>query len=330
VYVLELAGEDDAFAAYEAGCALGHGATVVAPGLATVPEIDPERVCTLALTRVASRVVATADASVSGARDALDASDGTETAGDEGNATTVAVRAHDIRGTSGVDTQAAERALGDVLSDAGMEIDLDHPDQTLRALFAADGCWLGWEAAASRRDYGDRAPTDRPFFQPGSMPPLLARAIVNIAGASPGRTIYDPLCGTGGIPMEAALAGADVLASDAQAKMANGTQRNLAALVPAERVRGVVQADVRQLPLPDGSVHAAAFDLPYGRQSPRTGARVAADALAEARRITGRAVVVADRPLVDHATSAGWQVERRFERRVHRSLDRHIHVLTPG
>jgi len=327
VYVLELAGEDDPFAAYEAGCALDEEATVVAPGLATVAGIDADRVRHLALTRGASRVVVTTAASVSAARDALVAAEVVATAEDQPSPTTAAVRATDVRGTSGVDAQSAERALGEALSDAGFGIDLDDPDRTLLALFAGEGCWLGWQTATSRRDFGERAPTDRPFFQPGSMPPLLARALVNIAGARPGRTICDPLCGTGGLPIEAALAGADVLASDAQAKMVRGARRNLGAFVPQSRLRGVVRADARQLPLPDDAVHATVFDLPYGRQSPRTGASVAADALTEARRIAGRAVVVADRPIADQATAAGWRLERQFERRVHRSLDRHIHVL---
>lgn len=329
MYVLELAGEDDAFAAYEAGCALDRETTVAAPGLATVDGIERARIRRLALTRFASRAVAETANDVDAARDGLAAA----LAGDEIEPTaelpSVAVRARDVRGTANIDTQAAERDLGRALSDDGFEIDLDDPERTLRALFADEGCWLGWEAAASRRDFGDRAPTDRPFFQPGSMPPLLARALVNVAGARPGRTIYDPLCGTGGLPIEAALAGADVLASDAQGKMVRGARRNLVSLVPHSRIRGVVRADARDAPLADDTVHAAVFDLPYGRQSPQTGADVTAGALAEGRRVAGRAVVVADRPVDELATAAGWRVDRRFERRVHRSLDRHVHVLMP-
>lgn len=55
-------------------------------------------------------------------------------------------------------------------------------------------CALGWLAAESVRDFGTRAPTDKPFFQPGSMDPLLARAVANVAGARSGATILDPMC----------------------------------------------------------------------------------------------------------------------------------------
>jgi tRNA (guanine10-N2)-dimethyltransferase len=41
-------------------------------------------------------------------------------------------------------------------------------------------------------------------------------------------------------------------------------------------------------------------------------------------------VVVADRSWADEAEEAGWTVEERFERRVHGSLTRHVHVLRRG
>jgi tRNA (guanine10-N2)-dimethyltransferase len=149
-------------------------------------------------------VIGHADATVKGTRALLSAS-----SLDRGG--TVAVRARDVRGSSDVDTQAVERELGDVLVDRGFSIDLDDPDHELRAVFArgepsgdvdadsADISVLGWLTVESRRDYGERKPTERAFFQPGSMDPLLARALVNIAGAAPGRTILDPMCGTGGV-----------------------------------------------------------------------------------------------------------------------------------
>jgi tRNA (guanine10-N2)-dimethyltransferase len=73
-----------------------------------------------------------------------------------------------------------------------------------------------------------------------------------------------------------------------------------------------------------------AFDAPYGRKSKVVGDRdgLVRGALAEARRVAPRAVVVADRDVTDGARAAGWRVVARHERRVHRSLVRHVHVLT--
>ncbi|NHN46025.1 methyltransferase domain-containing protein [Halostella sp. JP-L12] len=349
MYVLELGGEDDAFAAREAASA-ATGVSVVGPGLATASALAPDRVRTLAYTHRACEVLGRSDASVAGARALLSASsldrDGT-----------VAVRARDVRGSSGVDTQAVERELGGVLVDRGFDVDLDDPDHELRALFArgepsgdadaeaADVCYLGWLTAESVRDYGDRTPTNRPFFQPGSMDPLLARALANVAGAAPGRTVLDPMCGTGGVLIEAGLVGARVLGNDAQRRMVRGSRENLRAFLGDGAEFGIVRGDATRLPFPDGSVDAderssssprswtvdgVVFDAPYGRQS-----KIAthdlddlvAGALSEARRLAPRTVMVADRSWAGVARDAGWEIESSFERRVHRSLTRHVLVL---
>lgn len=345
VYGLELAGQDDAFAAREAATACSS-VEIVAPGLATARGLDPDRFAGLAYTRAAIDLVAKTTPSIEAARTAL------EVASIDRRGT-VAVRARDVRGSSGVSTAGAERELGAVLVDRGFEVDLDDPDHELRVLFSDDigddasidsstdsgsssdrsneqsVCLLGWLAAETVRDYGDRRPTDRPFFQPGSMAPLDARAIANLAGAAPGRRFVDPMCGTGGILLEAALVGADVFGVDAQPKMVRGTRQNLDALVP-ERSPAVLLGDATALPFPDDVADAIAFDAPYGRQS-KIARHELVDlvrgALSESRRIAPRGVMVADRSWEETATDVGWTVERRFERRVHGSLVRHVHVL---
>lgn len=319
MYVLELGGEDDAFAAREAS----PDAEVVAPGVGVVVGIVPERVRGLAYTHRASALVGRTDASVESARVLLETAPLDRTG-------TVAVRARDVRDTAGVDTQQAERTLGSVLVERGFDVDLSNPDHELRALFSDDSCFLGWLEVESRRDFGSRMPTDKPFFQPGSMDPLLARALANIAGAGPGATLLDPMCGTGGLLVEAGLVGATVLGFDAQWKMTRGAATNLAHYLPEDAAFGVVRGDATHLPLPDDSVDAVVFDAPYGRQSKIANFDLddlVAGALAEARRVADRAVVVGDRDWAAAAREIGWTVESTFERRVHRSLTRYVAVL---
>jgi tRNA (guanine10-N2)-dimethyltransferase len=338
VYVLELGGDDDAFAAAEAAAA-ATDVRVFAPGLALAADVDHERFRGLAYVHRAGEHVAEADPTVDAAVDALqDASLDREG--------TVAVRARNVRNTTEVDTQQAERDLGGVLVDRGFAVDLEDPDHELRALFA-DGeagttCLLTWLETESVRDYGERKPTDRPFFQPGSMDPLLARAVCNLARVGPGDRVLDPMCGTGGLLIEAGLLGARPLGTDAQAKMVAGARRNLAVSVPDF---DVARADATSLPLREGSVDvderrssgrqakpvdAVVFDAPYGRQSKIESHELAdlvRGALGEARRVADRCVLVADRDWHDAAETAGWTVTDRFERRVHRSLTRYVLVL---
>jgi tRNA (guanine10-N2)-dimethyltransferase len=357
VYCLEFAGEDDRFAACEAR-SVATDVSRIGVGLATARGIDPGGIERLAYTRRASDLLGHTDASIASAVALLSAATVDRTG-------TVAVRARDVRSRVGVDTQRVERELGQVLVDRGFEIDLDDPDHELRAVFApsvpdeedvdsgdvgdeatVDGddvghrigedddggaiCVLGWLTAESIRDYGERKPTDRPFFQPGSMDPLLARALVNVAGAREGATILDPMCGTGGVLIEAGLVGARVVGVDAQTKMVRGARENLAAALPADVDSETIRGDAARLPISDGTVDGVVFDAPYGRQSKIEADRLetlVAGALAEARRVGSRAVVVADRPWVAEAREAGWTVVERFERRVHRSLVRHVLVL---
>jgi tRNA (guanine10-N2)-dimethyltransferase len=92
----------------------------------------------------------------------------------------------------------------------------------------------------------------------------------------------------------------------------------------------VLRGDATRLPLGDDVVDGVVFDAPYGRQSKierHSLADLVAGALAEARRVAPRAVVVGDRSWRTAASETGWRVEATFERRVHRSLTRHVHLL---
>lgn len=339
MYLLELAGTDDAFAAYEAASAASR-VTVRGGGVATARGIT-DRVSQLALTHRVSDLIGTTAPDLDGARALLEAASIDRTG-------SVAVRARDVRGATDVSTQAVERALGSILVERGFTVDLEKPDHELRAVFAGspsttewegdaieiapdadDGvCALGWLAVEPPRDFTDRAPTDRPFFQPGSMDPALARALVNVAGARPGARVLDPMCGTGGLLLEASRVGSSVVGVDALEKMVSGTRENLAAARAAEF--DVCRGDARRLPFAADAFDAVVVDAPYGRQTKVSADSLAVlleDALAEARRVAPRAVVVGDRPWAAVAREAGWTVSAQFQRRVHRSLDRFIHVL---
>ena len=319
MYLLEFVGEDDGFALREAA-SRAAGVERLAPGLGTARGL--ERAETLAYTRRVCRLVGTCDPEIDAAVAlVLAAAAGTERSG------TVAVRCRDVRGLSGVDTQAVERRLGSVLVDRGFDVDLEEPTHTLVALFSEGLAALGWLETEAVRGFGARKPTKKPFFQPGSMAPMDARALANIAGAGPGRRILDPMCGTGGVLVEAGLAGADIVGVDAQRRMVAGSERNLRRYLEGG---SVLCGDATSLPFADDTFDGVVFDAPYGRQSKvEAGSleELVGGALAEARRVGTRAVLVGDRSWAAAAESAGWRVTDRFERPVHASLVRHIHVL---
>jgi len=277
VYVLELAGQDDDFAAREAA-SVASDVTLVAPGLATASELDHACARTLAYTHHASELVGTCDPDVESARALLRR---------RPHHRPLWLRRgprrrrplHNRRRHPGHRT-----GTRGVLVDQGFSVDLENPDHELRVVFSdAAGdvdddtpgriCAVGWAVAASVRDFGQRMPSDRPFFQPGSMAPMDARALANLAGARPGATILDPMCGTGGIPIEAGLLGARVVGSDAQWKMVRGANRNLADALGADRSAAdprypdpgawdVFRADATEFPVRNGAIDGVVFDAP--------------------------------------------------------------------
>ncbi|MFP4591281.1 MAG: methyltransferase domain-containing protein [Halobacteriales archaeon] len=328
MYLLELAGEDDRFAIAEAAVAATRPRRL-APGVASAAGVDLERARHLARTHAVLESAARAAGGVEAVRAAAVAMPLERTG-------TIAVRCRDVRGTAGVDTTAVEHAVGAVLVDRGLDVDLEAPAHVLRVLAAGrdgDTRWyLGWVVLEPERGFGTRRPPRRPFQQPGTMGPQLARTLVNLSGVGPDECFLDPMCGPGALVLEAGLLGARPLGVDYQARMVRGARRNYAALGPTKPPIQVLRASAHALPV--SAADAAAFDAPYGRQSPigHASARELVDAtLAELAAVVPRCVAVFDRPLAAIAQRSGWRVLETFERPVHRSLTRHVAVLErPG
>jgi tRNA (guanine10-N2)-dimethyltransferase len=203
---------------------------------------------------------------------------------------------------------------------------LDNPPTEYRAIFSAGRCYLG--LLISRIDRGGfdrRPPGSRPFFHPGVMMPRMARALVNISLVRKGELLLDPFCGTGGIVLEAAMAGALGVGSDIDPCMVTGSRSN----VPEA---DFLAADTTALPFPDSTFPAIVTDFPYGQSVSIAGESLEVlylDALQELRRVLvpgRRAVVVTHRDISRYAGSI-FSIQAAYTQRVHRSLTRRILVL---
>jgi len=216
-----------------------------------------------------------------------------------------------------------ERMMGDLITG---DVSLNNPQEEYRAIFSDGTCYLGRVIQRIERgSYAYRNPMRRPFFHPGVMMPLMARAMVNLTHVRPDEIFYDPFCGTGGILLEAELVGARTVGSDIDQKMINGFCNNIRDAV-------CFRADTCQLPIGDGAVDAIGTDLPYG-QSTAIGASslewLYDASLSEIRRVLrrgGRGVVVTHRD-ISSAASEYFDIIHAFDQRVHKSLTRRILVL---
>ncbi len=207
-------------------------------------------------------------------------------------------------------------------------VSLAHPDVEVRIVLGPSSTYLTLlRAGVERSAYEARRVALRPFSQPISLHPRLARALVNLTGVAHGQPLADPFCGTGGILLEAGLAGARPLGLDIRPEAVEGTRRTLDAF----GVRGDLRVgDVGELPSWTGGVLAIATDPPYGRSTTTRGEplvklyRRAFTAIAEALVRAGKAaLIVPDLSYVELA-AGHLQLLEAFPLRVHRSLTRHF------
>jgi tRNA (guanine10-N2)-dimethyltransferase len=245
-----------------------------------------------------------------------------------------AVRAERL-GESGPRRMTVEREIGAALADVG-RVDLIDPQVIVRAFIDGEYVWVGrriWDR--DPKETAARHVKHRPVGSPVSLPPKLARSLVNLSRVPRGKVLYDPFCGTGGVLLEAAAMGIAVVGSDLDPEMVAATKTNLAHYKLPEA--GLFSSDVgraseelgRRRIVPDVVV----CDLPYGR-SASTGKEALAklydrsfEAIRSVLRPDGRAVVGLPSESAAKRAADYLEVIDLFKVWVHRSLTRHFVVL---
>lgn len=237
---------------------------------------------------------------------------------------TFSARVKKVHGTQIGDSQLTlERLIGTMIDGT---VALKAPEEEYRLVCSGDRCYLGKVIhRIDRGGFAYRNPMRRPFFHPGVMMPIMARALVNISLVQPGELLFDPFCGTGGVLLEASLVGAGVLGGDADMEMISGCRRNLPGA-------DLMRADATALPVETGVTDAVVTDLPYGQSVRIHGSsmeRLYDASFGEIRRVLAdgrRAVVVTHRDVTDIASNH-FSVSQLYTQRVHKSLMRRIMIL---
>jgi 23S rRNA G2445 N2-methylase RlmL len=109
-----------------------------------------------------------------------------------------------------------------------------------------------------QRDY-------RAVSLPAALKPTIAAAMVQLTQPQPEDVFLDPMCGSGTILIERALAGRyrQLLGGDRDPEAVAATTENIG---PRYKPIEIQQWDAAALPLEDGSVSALATNLPFGKQ----------------------------------------------------------------
>jgi 23S rRNA G2445 N2-methylase RlmL len=104
-------------------------------------------------------------------------------------------------------------------------------------------------------------------YGPTTLQPSIAACMVRLARVEAGQVVADPMCGSGTIPVEAALAHPDsvIIASDLYAQCICNTAANVAAFAAGRNI-AILHSCATALPLRAGSVQRIIVDLPWGQR----------------------------------------------------------------
>jgi 23S rRNA G2445 N2-methylase RlmL len=137
-----------------------------------------------------------------------------------------------------------------------------------------DDAWLEiWISLVGERflagirlsDHSMRQRDYRAVSLPAALKPTIAAAMVQLTRPSPEDIFLDPMCGSGTILIERALAGryALLLGGDRDGAAVEATRENVG---PRYKPIEIRQWNAADLPLDSGSVSALASNLPFGKQ----------------------------------------------------------------
>ncbi len=227
-----------------------------------------------------------------------------------------------------------EREVGSIVSRMvpRLSVRLQNPDLAFVCVIYENKFLLGISGYSKPSGLiAPRRPRKRPVFHPSTMPPKIARCMVNLARATPGAMFLDPFSGVGGIAIEASVIGCRVIGADAILRMLRGARRNMNYF--GLEAEGFLNADARQLPLRD--LDAVATDPPYGRGSSTMGTKVTALVSRFLEGVRGSmkkgAHLCISSPMeVDieaYAREIGFLLKEKHLAKVHRSLTRQFVVL---
>lgn len=230
---------------------------------------------------------------------------------------------------------ALPRSLGRAFVAGGGRVDLRRPEVTYVLLPGpGEGRWGLFEEAArvDRPTFESRRSPRLPFSKPITLPPRLARVVVNLAEVPAGGRLLDPFCGTGALLAEGGLLGCRLVGADIDGTMVRGAMANLAHLGLSPEA--VVQADVEQLAETSALREPAdglVGDPPYGRSASTRGEttrEVVGKLVVSLPRLLkpgGLAVILLPEPRLPEPLPSGLvEVGEPIPQRVHRSLTRWV------
>jgi tRNA (guanine10-N2)-dimethyltransferase len=214
----------------------------------------------------------------------------------------------------------------------GSQVNLTEPTITFQGVLAHSTFLFGIRLLELKRNrFEARNPINRPTHHPSTIPPKLARCLVNLARITKTSLVLDTFCGTGAFLIEAGLIGCRVIGCDINATMIKGCRRNLNHynILP----EGLLVADAQSIALT--TVNAVVTDPPYGRAASRHGIPLKSLVLNTLTNIKsflshrGHVALIVPQgiPWQQHIITIGYSLVEAHLIREHKSLTREILIF---
>ena len=227
------------------------------------------------------------------------------------------------------DSEFSDKYLGGLVYDKlkNPVVKLHGSETEINFLFTKNKVFVAILLSEIEKSFNGRKPHLRPEFHPTSLHPKLARALVNLTGATKGSKVLDPFCGSGGLLIEAGLMGLKPVGYDLDGDMINRSRINLDSF--KLKNYKLVQKDSTKL---SDKFDFVVSDLPYGRNS-----KVSHDLeilylsfLKSLKIILGKSAVIVFPDFVDCKKlikKSGLKLVEEFDFYLHKSLSKKIVVL---
>lgn len=216
-----------------------------------------------------------------------------------------------------------------IKSGTGAKVSMNNPDVTILVILTTERIYVCKSFKSQLRGLlRARRPGKKEFFHPSMMSAQLARVMCNLARIMPGKIVFDPFCGGGGILCEIATLGAKPVGMDLNWRLLTGANQNIISMNFYEY--NLIQGDAQFLPI--FACDCIVTDPPYGRASSTKGSdpkQLVEVLLKQSRSLLkppGNVCICTstEMQIPEILNDIGLKVEFDIHVRVHRSLTREV------
>ena len=227
----------------------------------------------------------------------------------------------------------------------GFNVNLNQPDIQIQTIISSSILLIGVLLfEPNRKAILNRSPSQRSYFHPASMSPLLIRSMLNLSlnsftiplflskGLKKERVFLDPFMGGGGMILEANEQGFKTIGLEIGYWECRGARMNLSSIISSKnKPWTIIRTNSIKIPIKPESIDLIVSDPPYGQSTILKGIKInelIQRVIKECYRVLKfNSRMVISIPDSVHVSFFKFEIIDCIQNRVHRSLTRNIYIL---